>query len=344
MNITVTKWNINNIVHLEQVQHILLQNRVQEIDVDWEDDPLRYEFMQVDEKPIFETRNILIERTTYNYFIFKGRVERPVSKKNWYDDNGNLIEREERVKVLEATFILYETQIGLNMISIGAATTVRKVVNYIFKDSELGSLEVDNFSVKEDMYYWLLSRLKDEENHNLSTNGELKITGLLSYLGRTDDGSNAIRGNGRRVLSILGTLAYIFSSDSLKALRPEFQYKGMLFVIELTMNNSFKIHEDYCVGLNNISKQEKIIVLSIYTIEKIIPNLLSSYRENINLGIWSKQIKAEFLKSIGEELIETINDRMDFLDEEENEYMPDFNQDSLSSELEEDLLEGDVVM
>lgn len=54
------------------------------------------------------------------------------------------------------------------------------------------------------------------------------------------------------------------------------------------MNNSFKIYQDYCVGLNSMYRQEKITTLSIYTIEKVIPNLLLSYRDNINWGLWLK--------------------------------------------------------
>ncbi len=345
MNITVTKWNVNNIVQLEDAQRILMRNRVQEVDVDWDDDPLKYEFVSVDNRDIDDTRSIQIDSMRYRYSIFKGKVERPVSKKKWYDENENLVDREERIKVIESTFLLYETQQGLALISIGAATTVRKVVNYMFKESEWGSITVSNFNIQEDLYYWLLYRLKDEENHDLSVDGNLKITGLLSYLGKTDDGSNAIRGNGRRVLSILGTLAYIFSSDSLKALRPEVQYNGKLFVIELTMNNSFKVYEDYCTGLNNLTDQEKIITLSIYTIEKVIPTILSSYRHSIRLNRWSTQIKSDFLKSIGEELIETINDRMGLLENEEVEEVSIENTlgDGLVMELEEDLLEGDLV-
>lgn len=63
----------------------------------------------------------------------------------------------------------------------------------------------------------------------------------------------------------------------------------MLFLLlKLTMNNGFKIYEDYCVGLNSISKQQKTITLSIYTIEKVIPNLLLVYRDNINWRLWLK--------------------------------------------------------
>ena len=65
---------------------------------------------------------------------------------------------------------------------------------------------------------------------------------------------------------------------------------------------------------------------------------------SVRRELWSDEIKSGFLKLIGEELIETINNRMISLIEDDQHNEEDSSIDDLCSELEEDLPEGDLVI
>lgn len=345
MNLIVTKWIIDEINNLDIISEILKENNVIETEVEWEDDPLKSQFISMDDNGLGEVNRICISDETYEYIIFKGRVETALNKKKWHDENNQLRDREDRVKIYEATFIIYKLNNKLNMITIGAITNVRKVINKMFKE-KWPNILAHEYDIREDVFYWVLSRLRDENNHTLHPNSEMKVTGLLSYLGKTQDGNNALRASGRRVLSIMGTLAYIFSGDTLKAIRPEFQYKGEMFLIELTLNNSFKICCDGCLGkYNTYQGQEKVIALSIYIMEKIIPKVFSDYICSLNDNLWSQTHREKFIELVGQELQDIINKRMKALRNNESSIIDETqNRNNIISEIDDDLLEGDIVV
>lgn len=341
MNISVTSWNISNIHTLGELQDILRSNSilVQE-GIDWNDEPPKTEILNQEEFNINNTYQVSIENNIYEYVIFKSRVERAKSKKSWYDNNV-LRDRELRVNVDECTFIAYKNQEQLKLVSFGSKSVSEKVVKYSFQQTGILDISKNQYNLIEDVFYWILHRIIEMPYLELAQGSGLKVCNLLSYLGKTEDGKNAMRGSGRSIEAILSTLACILSTDSLRAIRPEFQYNENIIVVELTLSNTFKICENNYSGIINVYRgQEKLNALAIYILDIIIPKIIENYNENISSNIWSKQRKKAFLNSIGTDLTTRINEILTSLDgEDEISIIQDI--DETISEIDEDILQED---
>lgn len=321
MNVTVINWNIGNVETLGQFQECLRSYINRELEVDWEDAPPTYSVNNVNGFDYNNIYELKIEDTTFRYIIFNIAVERAKSENNWHNANGVLKERRDRISLYQSNMLVYELNGELRILTLAAKTTVTKIFRHAFDNEAWGDITEINYGISEDMFYWLLKRLRDYPRHFLYNNINVGITGLLSYLGKTDDGNNAFRANGRRVLAVLGTLAFIFSSERLKALRPEFQHNGNVFVVELNLNNSFKIYEEYyCGNLNVYRGQEKINALVLYVINILIPRVIQSYNRNIEDNLWSNQFKLDFLESIGTEIMERVQEELEQVRDEIDEF------------------------
>lgn len=319
MSITLTTWKIRNIDTIEQfVSNLELVNRRLE-EVGWgEDSPNYIVSSNIEGYGYDYIHNITLGNVEYKYISFRVTVERAKQKNKWYDECGNLKDRRERINTYPSDMLAYVANNEVTLIVFSAKTTAARILNHAFDNEIWKEREEINWGIDEDIFYWLLKRLRDYPAVNLHNSVNINITGLWSYLGTTGNGSNAFRGKGRRVLAVLGTLAIIFSSEELRALRPEFQHNGNTVVVELNLDNTIKIYDDYYLGNFNVYQgQEKGNVLALYIINELIPNILESYNKNKEDDLWSIQLKSDFLRTIGQEIMERVEEELDLLENDD---------------------------
>ena len=64
---------------------------------------------------------------------------------------------------------------------------------------------------------WLFYRLREHSEECILQNPVLALNGIVSYLGRTEDNRNVVRGLGIRVSALLGTLGMLIGEENLRA-------------------------------------------------------------------------------------------------------------------------------
>ena len=64
---------------------------------------------------------------------------------------------------------------------------------------------------------WLFYRLIEHSEECILQNPVLALNGIVSYLGRTEDNRNVVRGLGIRVSALLGTLGMLIGEENLRA-------------------------------------------------------------------------------------------------------------------------------
>lgn len=314
MNLTLKKWKLENIDTLEEFIECLEKiNRTLEV-ANWQGEPPRYSVTpNIEGDTEILERTVQIENNQYSYISFNVYIERAKRAKSWVDAAGALKDRKDRVNVYQSNMIAFEEEGCISIITFSAPTTVTRIFRHAFDSDELKDISEIPYTIKEDFLYWLLKRLRDYPNADLYNNINVNISGLYGYLG--SNGNNDCRGNGRRILAVLGTLAVIFSSEKLKSLRPEFQHNGNILVIEINDDNTIKLYEDdYFGNFNVYSGQEKSNILALYAINILLPMVLEAYYKNIDDGLWSVELKLDFLRTIGEEIKERVQEELDLLE------------------------------
>ncbi|WP_394532813.1 hypothetical protein [Priestia aryabhattai] len=120
-------------------------------------------------------------------------------------------------------------------------------------------------------------------------------------MGKTRDNVNALRGAGSRISTILGTLAFLFSNEELKALRPSIQFESEKVLVEFGLTGTFKVWPQEYRGnhFKQLTGEYKENAIVIYIFQWVIPILIQCYRENCENNKWSPQLKIDFLKGLG---------------------------------------------
>ncbi|MCR1876441.1 hypothetical protein NSA45_11225 [Paraclostridium bifermentans] len=343
--IKLSKWSFKDISDIQEVVSKLNKNKEVEINMKWDERSLFYKFQEKNNFGLGNYKEIDIDGESVKYIFLNAFIERP--KRSWEDDQP----LEERINTYTSDILIYQDRDKVKLIILSSKSNSIRIINSMFKEDEWGEIVEDN-NIDNDLLYWVFYRLREFSNTELLKDSELYLTGLVSYMGKSKDEINAVRGQGVRVGALLGTLAFIFNDDRLKSLRPEIQYKNHVVVTEMNFNNSHKIDESSYLGELSIIEDEELkkISLIILTCKVIIPRLEKAYKKSIDCGEWSNHIKLSFLRNIGNVINEKVSNQMDRIQEEMNqlceidgdyECEDDFDLDleSIEVELEEDLNE-----
>lgn len=170
-----------------------------------------------------------------------------------------------------------------------------------------GDITEDRY-VSEDMLYWLFYRLREMPDELIVFEPRMFLNGITSYLGRTNDKINAVRGIGIRVSALLGTLGMLLGEESLRALRPNIQFGEHEVNIELYIGNNGKIYPKTYFGpySSEVEEREFLIKLVVLVCRYILPYLKKGYKDSCDKQEWSIYIKRVFLSAVGNEMSEKI--------------------------------------
>lgn len=196
------------------------------------------------------------------------------------------------------------------------------------------------------MLYWLFYRLREMPDELIVAEPKMFLNGIVSYLGRTNDKINAVRGIGIRVSALLGTLGMLLGEESLRALRPMIQFGEHELNIELYIGNSGKIYPNKYFGpyMAETDSLKLEMDLAVLVCKYILPSIKKGYKDSCDKQEWSIYIKRVFLKAVGNEMSEKIEKVMKSIELDIEKYKEvNGGLDEGAEEFDEDELEDDLV-
>jgi hypothetical protein len=296
-------WEFRDIINLEDaVQKVRQAEPIYTPEL-WDDDPLVAAINEIEEFPLTTPVTIEIDGERVPYIFFEAYSERSKRQDAWYSVNQQLKPRSDRINLFQSRILLFEYNNTVKGIVFTGVNRAKTLINDTMPPEIWGIIEPAELHVTEDLLYWIFKKFIDLRDRPLSSSHDLYVTALKSYAGKTRDNINAMRGNGRRISTILGTLAFLFNNENLKAVRPQLQHNGEVFLIEISLTGTCRIWEEEYQGGWLFEENEKLINnIAIYSYIKLLPMLIDCYRENIVEGLWSPQLKIEFLQRLGNEI------------------------------------------
>lgn len=305
----------------------------------WETDALRSEVREVNGFNLFEHETIQIENDPIQYIFFEAYTERKKNQEYWYNPNGSLKEdREERINSYQSYVLIFQLNESIYGIVFSGINRAKAIVKDTFTNETWGNVEPVEIEVTEDLLYWIFKRYIDTPRESLSTNDQVFVTALESYMGKTRDNVNAMRGEGSRISTILGTLAFLFNNENLKAIRPAIQYGNERVLLEIGLTGTFKTWSKSYRGqhFRALTGQRKENAIAIFIFSKIIPLLIACYEENKRHNQWSPQLKVDFVRRLGT----MIRDKVDSV--LENIELENANQQIVEEILDEEEFELEI--
>jgi hypothetical protein len=336
MNFSI--FEFHNYTSLEEFRETLRSNsRIPRTVREWQNDTLLSEVRAAAGFDLYEHETLQIEGQTIQYLFFDVYTERKKNQDQWYESDGvTLKEREERINPYHSNMLTFQLEDKVYAIVFSGINRAKSFLRDIFIGEVWGNVDPVPFSISEDLLYWIFKRYIDTPRESLSQNNQVFVTALESYMGKTRDNVNAMRGEGSRISTILGTLAFLFNNENenLKAIRPAIQYGNEKVLVELGLTGTFKTWSKSYRGqlFRTLNGQKKENAIAIFIFAKIIPLLIECYEENIRHNRWSPQLKIDFIKRLGtmireevdsvlvrleQENIHLNNDDIDILDEED---------------------------
>ncbi|MHC6178650.1 hypothetical protein ACYUJ6_02150 [Clostridium sp. JNZ X4-2] len=350
-------WEFNEVKQLETAQKKISDNKNISEEIKWDDEPLNMEIKQTSDGDDFsEIKTLNINNETIKYISFAVSVDKAknvMSTEKWYLPNGDLRPRSERVRTINSDTILFEKDSKMYGIFFSGVTIAKQIISKLFPKTSWGKISKLQLGIDDDMLFWMFKSFIDFESRQLSDNVPISITAIRSYLAKTRDTLNTLRGKGEKISAILGTLAFLFNNDKLKSISPELQYNGEVIVTEISLNGTYKLDQSQYDGqFISLEKNEKRNAIVIYLIIVLLPKLVEAYRENRNNGGWSMELKVDFIKRLGVMIKENVdselermktygyNEKINFIDEIETQDSSD-NLDDELEQFEKDLEELD---
>ncbi|GGA69497.1 hypothetical protein [Ornithinibacillus halotolerans] len=312
-------WQLNDIDNLDDAIVLIRDMAPIVTNVEWDDEPLVAHFNSIDGFDLNVPETIEIGNNNIRYVTFEFYTERSRRPEFWFNAEGNMKPRDERVNTYNSQILLFEHNNSVKSIVFKGTSLAKTILNTCMPEETWGAVEPAEINVSEDLLYWIFRKFIDLRESPLSPNNPLYVTALKSYTGKTRDNVNAMRGRGNRISTILGTLAFLFNNENLKAVRPQLQYNGEVFLVEISLTGTCRIWEEEYQGrwLALDSKRLKNNI-AIYTYIVLLPILVESYRDNVNRGVWSPQLKIEFLQRLGNEIKDQVEAELERLQNEAN--------------------------
>ena len=325
-------WEFTGLENLNEAINLIRDSQPIISDVDWEDEPLIALIRQINGFDVNKPENVEVDGNQINYVIMDCITERPRNPQFWFSPQGQLISREKRINVYQTKVLLFEYNNLVRGIVFTGKGRAGTIIRDCLPEEYWGNVAAVESAITEDLLYWIFRKFIDLRESPLSPAHNLYVTALKSYTGKTRDNINAMRGNGRRISTILGTLAFLFNNENLKAVRPQLQYNGEVFLLEISLAGTCRIWEEDYQGIwLNLDEERLQNNIAIYTYIKLLPTLIECYQDNIRRGSWSPLLKVEFLQRLGNEIKDQVEAELARLQEEAHldEQLDDDDVDAL---------------
>lgn len=179
------------------------------------------------------------------------------------------------------------------------------LLRLLFRYNGRKEIELKSIDFNSDMLMWLVYKAYNNDNTTqISPYKSIELTQLIGIQGSTDDKANKVKTEGRYVLKIISTLAFILESRDYRNASIQLSY-GNHHNIDITMWNNGKIsisHLKY-YGLWGDNKamalNEKLAILMFL---EILPLLEKWYNNDIENHLWSPDKQVAFLKQVADDV------------------------------------------
>ncbi|HDR4582818.1 hypothetical protein [Bacillus paranthracis] len=311
---TFSMWEFHEVQNMQAVQGFIREHNHLETAVNWQDTPLTSTVQPIHGFDWENPEVIEFGGREIRYIFFNCTTERARKEEYWYGLEDNFLPRAQRITPYQSEVLLFEYENSVKCIVFKGFNQARTILNDCLPTGVWGERSKANLPITEDLLYWIFRRYIDVRQNPLSNQHDMYVTALRSYAGKTKDNVNAMRGMGNRIPTILGTLAFLFNNENLKLVRPQLQYEGEVLLIELSLTGTFRIWEEEYEGRWLLQENRRVVnAISIYCFLVIIPTLVACYQENINRGLWSPELKLEFLQRLGNEIKDQVDAELERL-------------------------------
>lgn len=239
--------------------------------------------------------------------------------------------------VSDMDVVIYEFENNIFVNAFRGYSTAHKLLRQYFTKDTWGELQDRKPAIDEDLLYWMFKSFIDKSSRSpLDSDNSLYVTSLKRYMGITKDQGNTLTGEGDRITEILGTLAFLLNND-LKLLKTKVIYNiggqskvHHALVLEIQLKGTIKFDINYYQGdFKNLSIDKLKVAASILITKVIIPIIIKSYQESIINAEWSKSLKRDFIKRIGEEIKERVDTEIEKL----NKSIPKVSQSQIATNI-----------
>ncbi len=187
---------------------------------------------------------------------------------------------------------------------------LRKINNY----TNQGEIKESEFQITEDLFIWMISKILTPSGESIDENEELFITKIVGFKGWSDDQLAKVVGSGNRIMNALSTLAFLFENEEVMYVKPVVEYNEHEVELQLKINGSIDINFENYVGTFMREHEDRMkSKLTLMTCLEIVPKILSSYTEECENSIWSKESKASMINTIGQIIQDKVNEKVSFL-------------------------------
>jgi hypothetical protein len=307
--------NIDNIHHAAQLlqNNAILDEPVE--DEDWPDhEVLTKRWNEVGNRDLNIQMLHTGTREEVFYLFSEGINERPKRKEKWFEDpttRDALVNKNDRVNTSCVKVVFFEYQDNVYVAPwLSPNSTLNTFTNDLLPDHIWGEKvrHPNDFQLENDFFYWILNSFT-RGNRIVNNNPYIAIRAWTGYHGTTQDLSHNLSGEGERISAILGTLAFLFMNDPLKALSVSIDFENERLPLVLGKKGNLQISDAEYEGRysNAYLDDNRRILLTILVYTKILPGLFQGYHTARQNGVWNASTIEEFTHWIGDEILTRVN-------------------------------------
>ncbi|OMD83450.1 hypothetical protein BSK49_24505 [Paenibacillus odorifer] len=257
------------------------------------------------------------ERVKFRKFWFKADDEGEENQddeneEEELDDQVELVPKKERITVTRANCIFFELNAQIFCaILLSPGPKFKRIVKDLLPQNIWGETIMfpPEFQMPDDLLYWLLNKFING-GRRLGNTPLVFIREWLGFHGTTQDNTHRLTGEGEQISAILGTLAFLFMNDPLKALSLDIQYEDERLTTHYGINGNCKIDESEYQGViaNRYIDMDRQALLILLIYKKIIPSIVGYYDQSCDHGEWNEGLRREFTEGIGQTIIQRIRE------------------------------------
>ncbi|MGA9288714.1 MAG: hypothetical protein WBV93_10255 [Anaerobacillus sp.] len=309
---------LTDINDLNQAAQLLEHNSVLDEpveDEDWPDHEVLTKRWNVINNRGMNIQNLQAGTREEIRFIFiQGYNERTKRKDKWFEDpqlRNSLVQKSDRVNITEVKSIFFEYEEKVYFAPwLPPSSSLNTFTNDLLPRDIWGETirHPQTYQIQNDFFYWILNAFT-RGNRIVNRAPHTAIRSWTGFHGTTQDSTHNLSGDGERISAILGTLAFLFMNDPLKALSVSIDYENERLPLVLGAKGNLQISEYEYEGRfsNAYLDDNRKILLTILAYTKIIPSLFQGYEIARNQNTWNTNSIEEFTQWIGDEILTRVN-------------------------------------
>ena len=336
-------FRLDSLASLGDVEVRINRTRISDVPVDnllWPpQELLQRRWVALENIPLQANEVRFGDAASMQYIATRARIERAKWKSYWYDSNGGLVEKSERVNVIECdvAFFSWENKV-YGMLFSKADYVQNRVMKDMFDEKQWGSLSLNlaEYSIPSEVFYWMFRAFKFGDKV-LSEEPEIRIDGVSGYHGHLHgDKSHTLKGDGERIYDVLSTMSFLFSNEYIDSLKLTVLTIDSEYTFVLHNNGSLEVFEEDCRSprLEGKTGLLRNLILTHTLYGDILPTIIRSFAAANDSGFWNEVHKDALTTIIGYQILSEVSATLGLNDDLTVKQIRSGLKEKLSSELE----------